>query len=128
MKKRKHLLKDVPDLATEYPILIYWSEENAAYIAECPQLQGCRTHGDTYEAALKNGREAVEVWLEGAIRGSHSVPEPMGKKASRRRQLILRVDPSLQARLQMVARAKNRSVNELATSWLSRMVETTLES
>jgi predicted RNase H-like HicB family nuclease len=37
-----------------YEIIIYWSDEDQAFIAEVPELPGCAADGPTYQAALKN--------------------------------------------------------------------------
>ena len=65
-----------------YEIIIYWSEEDAAFIAEAPELAGCMAHGDTHEAALANVRTAMELWIETAREFGDPVPEP------KRRRLI----------------------------------------
>lgn len=38
-------------------------DENG-YYAYCPSLPGCQTQGDTFEEALANAREAVQLYLE----------------------------------------------------------------
>ena len=43
----------------KYEIIIFWSEEDQAFIAEAPELQGRMAHGDFHEAALSNIREAM---------------------------------------------------------------------
>lgn len=60
----------------KYLAKIYWSEEDESYVAEVPALPGCVSHGDTYEKAARNIREAMEVWLESAKRHSDPIPEP----------------------------------------------------
>lgn len=47
-----------------YSILIQWSDEDEAYIVTLPEFPGCHTHGDTYEEALKNGKEVLELCVE----------------------------------------------------------------
>jgi predicted RNase H-like HicB family nuclease len=44
----------------KYEIIIYWSKEDEAYIAEVPELAGCAADGDTYKEALTN----VEVIID----------------------------------------------------------------
>jgi len=39
-------------------------DEDGTYIASCPAIKGCHTQGDTYEEALKNIQEAIELNLE----------------------------------------------------------------
>ena len=38
----------------KYEIIIFWSEEDHAFVAEAPELPGCMAHGDTHESALAN--------------------------------------------------------------------------
>lgn len=61
-----------------YEIILYWSEEDAAYIAEVPELPGCMAHGDSHEAALGNVKEAVSLWMEVARERGQQIPEPKG--------------------------------------------------
>ena len=43
--------------------LIYWNNEDGAFVAEAPELPGCPAHGDTQEAALEHISQAVDLWL-----------------------------------------------------------------
>jgi predicted RNase H-like HicB family nuclease len=61
-----------------YSMLIQWSDEDQAYIVTVSELPGCRTHGATYEEAVKRGQEAIEGWIEDARAWGESVPEPRG--------------------------------------------------
>lgn len=47
-------------------MIIQWSEPDQAYIVTVPELPGCRTHGATYEEAVRQGRDAIETWIEGS--------------------------------------------------------------
>ena len=67
-------------LMHKYEIIIYWSNEDAAYVAEAPELPGCVAHGDTQEAALKHINEAVSLWLETAREFGEPIPEPKGER------------------------------------------------
>ena len=64
----------------KYEIVIYWSAEDGAYIAEAPELLGCAAHGDTQEAALNHINEAVALWLATAREFGDPVPEPKGER------------------------------------------------
>ena len=62
-----------------YEIILYWSAEDAAFIAEIPELPGCMAHGDTQNAALKNAQDAMSAWIEVAQELGRPVPEPRGR-------------------------------------------------
>ena len=65
---------------TKYEVIIYWSKEDEAYIAEVPQLAGCAAHGDSQEDALRNAQDAVALWIECATKFGDSVPAPVGRR------------------------------------------------
>ena len=65
----------------KYEVIIYWSDEDNAYIAEVPELPGCMADGPTYEAALKNVRIIIEEWIETARELGRPIPVPKGKLA-----------------------------------------------
>ena len=64
----------------KYEIIIYWSNEDSAFVAEAPELPGCAAHGDTQEVALEHINQAVELWLETAREFGDPVPEPKGER------------------------------------------------
>ncbi|MDS4025592.1 MAG: type II toxin-antitoxin system HicB family antitoxin [Candidatus Contendobacter sp.] len=63
-----------------YEIIIYWSDEDQAFLAEVPELPGCMAHGDSYEEALRNVRDAMALWLDGAREQGESIPMPKGRR------------------------------------------------
>ena len=62
-----------------YEIILYWSSEDSAFIAEVPELPGCMAHGDTQEAALHQAQEAMSAWISVAQEIGRSIPEPRGR-------------------------------------------------
>ncbi|MCL4456925.1 MAG: type II toxin-antitoxin system HicB family antitoxin [Nitrospirae bacterium] len=64
----------------KYEIIIYWSNEDNAFIAEVPELPGCMAHGETPEKALKNAKEAIQLWINTAKEFGDVIPEPKGNK------------------------------------------------
>ena len=62
----------------KYEVIIYWSAEGDAFVADVPELPGCMAHGDSQEAALSNAQEAVALWIETAEEFGDPVPEPKG--------------------------------------------------
>jgi predicted RNase H-like HicB family nuclease len=64
----------------KYEIIIYWSDEDQAYVAEVPELPGCMAHGETYDAALANAKDAIALWLDTAREFNDPIPKPKGKR------------------------------------------------
>ncbi len=64
----------------KYEIIIFWSDEDDAYVADVPELPGCMAHGDNYESALANAKEAIQLWLETAKEFGDPIPAPKGKR------------------------------------------------
>ncbi len=63
-----------------YEIIIYWSSEDDAFVAEVPELPGCMAHGDTQEAALRDVKDAIQLWIDTAREFGDPVPEPKGRR------------------------------------------------
>jgi predicted RNase H-like HicB family nuclease len=64
----------------KYEVIIYWSAEDGAFIAEVPELPGCAAHGMTQEDALKNAQEAIRLWIDTAKEFGDPIPEPKGRR------------------------------------------------
>ena len=62
----------------KYEVVIHWSSEDDAFIAEAPELPGCLAHGETQESALASLHRAMDLWIESACEFGDSVPEPKG--------------------------------------------------
>ncbi len=63
----------------KYEVIIYWSDEDEAFIAEVPKLPGCAADGSTYKEALANVETVIDEWIETAQALGRSVPEPRGR-------------------------------------------------
>ena len=63
-----------------YEIMLYWSNEDQAFIAEAPELPGCVAHGDHQEKALENIKVAMHLWIDTAQELGRPVPEPKGER------------------------------------------------
>jgi predicted RNase H-like HicB family nuclease len=63
----------------KYEIIIYWSDEDNAYIAEVPELPGCMTNGKTYDEVLENVTQVIKEWLETAEELGREIPKPTGR-------------------------------------------------
>ena len=63
----------------KYEITIYWSENDKIFIAEVPELSGCKADGVTYKKALTNVEIVIKEWIETAKILNRPIPEPRGK-------------------------------------------------
>ena len=64
---------------SKYEIIIYWSEEDQAFVAEVPELPGCMADGETYQEALANIEVIIQEWIETAEEIGREIPEPKGR-------------------------------------------------
>jgi len=63
----------------KYEIIIYWSEEDAAFIVEVPELPGCMADGASYQEAVANAEIVIREWIETAKELGRSIPQPKGR-------------------------------------------------
>ena len=63
-----------------YEIILYWSEEDDAYIAEVPELPGCAADGASYSEAIRNAEVVIDEWVATAMEVGRPVPEPKGRR------------------------------------------------
>lgn len=63
----------------KYEVIIYWSKEDDAFIAEVPELPGCAADGATYKEALENVEVIINEWIETAKELGRPIPEPKGR-------------------------------------------------
>ncbi|MEA3446331.1 MAG: type II toxin-antitoxin system HicB family antitoxin [Bacteroidota bacterium] len=66
-------------MGIKYELIIYWSQEDNAYIAEVPELSGCMADGRNYLEAVENVQIIIEEWIETAKSIGRKIPEPKGK-------------------------------------------------
>lgn len=64
----------------KYETIIYWSDDDQAFVAEVPELPGCAAHGDTPDAALSNAGDAIALWIDTAKETGRPVPSPKGRR------------------------------------------------
>lgn len=64
---------------TDYEIVIYREEDY--WVAECPELIGCATHGDTRTEAFEKINELLPIWLQSARESKFPFPEPKARAA-----------------------------------------------
>jgi predicted RNase H-like HicB family nuclease len=63
----------------KYEIILYWSDEDQAFIAEVPELPGCAADGATYQEAIANVEVVMREWIETAKELRRPIPEPKGR-------------------------------------------------
>ncbi|MGR8941377.1 MAG: type II toxin-antitoxin system HicB family antitoxin [Gammaproteobacteria bacterium] len=66
-------------MMNKYEMIIYWSEEDQAYIAEVPELAGCMADGRSYQEAVKNAEQVIAEWIETALELGREIPQPKGR-------------------------------------------------
>jgi predicted RNase H-like HicB family nuclease len=64
---------------SRYEIILYWSDEDHAFIAEVPELPGCAADGRTYAEALANAQRVIYEWIEVAKELDRPIPKPPGR-------------------------------------------------
>jgi predicted RNase H-like HicB family nuclease len=62
-----------------YEVIIDWSDEDVAFIAEVPELPGCAADGPTYAEAITNVEVIIREWIETARERGRAIPEPRGR-------------------------------------------------
>lgn len=62
-----------------YELIIYWSEEDQAFIVEVPELSGCIADGETYQEAVQNAEIVIQQWIETAKQLGRAIPQPKGR-------------------------------------------------
>lgn len=67
-------------LMYKYEIILYWSNEDGAFVVEAPELLGCMAHGADQESALANIKDAMRFWIERARALGRPVPEAKGER------------------------------------------------
>ncbi len=65
---------------SRYEMIIFWSDEDDAFVADVPELPGCMTHGSTYEEAAHNAQSAIDLWIDTAKEFHDPIPEPKGRR------------------------------------------------
>ena len=64
---------------SKYEVIIYWSHDDEAFIAEVPELPGCMADGKSYQQALSNVEVIIQEWIETAEELGRPIPEPKGR-------------------------------------------------
>jgi len=64
----------------KYEIIIFWSDEDDAFLAEAPELPGCMAHGDSPAAAVTACQEAIDLWIDTARDLGRPIPAPKSRR------------------------------------------------
>jgi len=63
----------------KYTVIVQWSEEDQCFVVLLPEFIDVMqpvTHGDTYQEAMQNAHEVLELLIDSAIQNSEPLPEP----------------------------------------------------
>lgn len=66
-------------MSIKYELIVYWSEDDQAFLVEVPELPGCMADGSSYEEAIANARQVIEEWIDTAQSLGRSIPKPRGR-------------------------------------------------
>ena len=64
---------------SKYEVIIFWSDEDEAFVVEVPELAGCMADGATHQEALANAEVVIQEWIETARELGRNIPEPRGR-------------------------------------------------
>jgi predicted RNase H-like HicB family nuclease len=65
----------------KYELVIWWSDDDAAFVVDVPELPGCMAHGARLDEAVANSQTAIDFWLEGARETGRPIPRPRGRRS-----------------------------------------------
>ena len=63
----------------KYEMIIYWSQQDEAYVVEVPELPGCMADGRTYQEAVANAEVIIAEWISTARELGRVIPQPRGR-------------------------------------------------
>ena len=66
-------------MTPKYEVIIYWSHEDQAFIAEVPELPGCAADGQSHQEALAQAEVVIQEWIETAKELGRPIPTPKGR-------------------------------------------------
>ena len=104
-----------------YSILLHEVEDEGEkfWIAEVPELPGCKSHGSTVEEAVKSVEEAKKDWILDSLKKGEEVPTPIERDRYSGRMLV-RMSRSLHRSLALIADAENLSLNQLIVTMIAK--------
>ena len=104
-----------------YSILLQEVEDEGEkyWIAEIPELPGCKSHGSTVEDAVKSVEEAKKDWILDSLKQREEVPTPVERDRYSGKTLV-RMSRSLHRSLALMADAEKLSLNQLIVTMLAK--------
>lgn len=66
-------------MTSKYELIVFWSEDDQAFIVEVPELPGCMADGVSYAQAVANAETVIREWLETAKELGRPIPQPRGR-------------------------------------------------
>ncbi len=100
--------------ADQYPIQIYWSEEENGFIAIAPDLPGCTVVAETETQALVEIRTAIQERLSLMVSIGNPIPEPSRAPLERTYsgKILVRMPQTLHRNLAAQAEQEGTSLNQ----------------
>ena len=106
-----------------YSILLHEIEDEGEkyWIAEVPELPGCKSHGSTVEEAVNSVEEAKKDWILDSLESGEEVPTPTERDRYSGKMLV-RMSRSLHRSLALIADTEKLSLNQLIVTMLAKEV------
>ena len=105
----------------KYKVDLTWDPEDAVYVAEVPELDGCMSHGKTETQALRNVRQAIAGWIKTAKACKIKIPEPIPQRRFSG-SFNVRVPTDIHRLLALKATEARVSLNHLINRILAKVV------
>jgi len=106
----------------KYEVIIYWSDEDQAFIAEVPELPGCAADGETYQEAVQNVEIIMQQWIETAQEIGRSVPQPKGRLRIKDMSLVKLLNAQQHEHILDLGCGNGEETQEIAKKSVARVV------
>ena len=104
-----------------YPIEVFWTDEDEGFIAIAPDLPGASAWGKTEAGAIKELRIAIDLWIKAARKVGNPVPKPSDRTdLTYSGKFLMRVPKRLHAELAHAAKSQGVSLNQYVLYVLTR--------
>jgi predicted RNase H-like HicB family nuclease len=80
-----------------YSVMIFWSDDDAAFVASVPDLPGCMAHGETRAEAAEQIGIAIQNWIETAREIGRQIPSPPKDMAQYMKELDQKAEQTIKA-------------------------------